>query len=264
MQNEVKVLKYINSKNIDVPIPEIKHADFSKNLVPFGFVVMNLIPGLTLKEYVNKKEHSKDVFKELGMIKGKINSLRDKKYGDFTKQNTDSYSTVLKEEWNKLKVKLIKSKLNKVWFVEQDDFFNKNIALTEKDVGPCLVHGDTSLNNVLVKDGKVSGILDFEYAKFGCGIHDLFSSVKGFNIIFSNRNELINGYSKYVDVPNEWEKLMYFYQWFANIKALSHVKKMSWRDLDKKETYERKKSLRKKYKVNCKKHVTSFYDINGG
>jgi len=261
-QNELTVLKYINNKNIDVPIPIIKCADFSRKIIPFPFVVMEIIPGVTLKEYIKLNENNKRIFNELGIIKGKINSIRNKKYGDFKQQVTDSYQDVLKEKWDKIQLKLNKSELNKDFIIEQDNFFGKNLDLTKKDIGPCLVHGDTSLSNILVKDGKISGILDFEYAHWGCGIQDLCSSIRGFDFFFANRKELIKGYSKYVDIPVEWEKLMYFYQWFANIKALSQVEKMVWRDLNKEDTNKRRKSLREKYVLNCKKYTEAFYDIN--
>ena len=260
-KNEMNVLNYINEK-INIPIPIIKHSDFSRKIIPHPFVVMNIVPGFTLKKHVKSNKANTEIFYELGKIKGKINSIKNIDYGGFKENKIDNYQEVLHNEWNKIKLKLNMSELNKEFIIEQDNFFNKNLNLTKNDVGPCLVHGDTSLNNILIKDGKISGILDFEYAHWGCGIQDLFSSIRGFNVFFSNKKELIKGYSEYIETPREWEKLMYFYQWFANIKALSQIGKMFWRDLNKEDTNERKKTLRETYILNCKKYIKAFYDIN--
>lgn len=245
-KNEVRVLKYIHEKNIDVPIPNVVCSDFSKEIVPCAFLVMELIPGLTLKSYVKQNLCVDGVFRELGEIKGKLNSVKNEKFGNFSKPIKDTYSDLLRDEWRKVLNKLQAAEHDEAFVDRHNVYFHKNVDLTRNDVGPCLVHGDSSLNNILVEKGSVCGIIDFEFGQWGCGIQDLFGGVRSFDVLYANRVALLEGYSKHVLVPEELENLIVFYQWFACVKRLSRVKQMSWRNLSKEETRRRKEALRKK------------------
>lgn len=46
------------------------------------------------------------------------------------------------------------------------------------------------------------------------------------------------------------KKLMYFYQWIANLELISLIETMNWRDLNEEKTNERKKNLFVKYANN--------------
>lgn len=69
--------------------------------------------------------------------------------------------------------------------------------------GPCLVHRDFRPGNLIVRDGKLQGIIDWASARSGFAEQD-FCSLEHFKWSFhaSYKKSLLDGYSSIRPVPN--------------------------------------------------------------
>lgn len=62
---------------------------------------------------------------------------------------------------------------------------------------PCLIHGDYTLDNVLVRDGRVSGIIDWCWGAWGDPRHDLALATRPKPEAFNDRSDLDAFYRGY-------------------------------------------------------------------
>jgi len=126
----------------------------------------------------------------------------------------------------------------------------------KKEIGPRLCHGDASLTNILVKKvGSkyvVSGIIDFEFCRSSGITQELFSGLRTQDRKYEHKDSLVKGNLRYNKLPKEWEQLICLYKWISSLDRLTKIKGMSWRNLDKKQTDERKKDLRRGALQNLK------------
>ena len=72
------------------------------------------------------------------------------------------------------------------------------------------------------------------------------------------KESLIKGYTKYSKLPENWEKLVIFYQWIKNINRISNIDTMTWKNLNEIEIVKRKENLKIKTLDSLKKIVADF------
>ena len=144
----------------------------------------NTIPGALLISYIDGKPLTGNVTKELsyqmGIMLAKIHSISLKKYGGIETEGEidepDVYFGRLKETFNENFVLC-----QKVMMPEKlsmcKEIFNYYLSKLPTPEGPCLLHSDYRMGNILVKDSNVVGIIDFEVANGGLAAED-FSLLK--------------------------------------------------------------------------------------
>lgn len=249
VEKDIAVRKYVLQHLPDMPIPKTLHVDFSEQNVPFKFIILEKMKGATLKETLSTIPKKEDVFYQIGELKGKMNSLKNSVFAEIgpnliQKNQSSSWLSFIEQKFQKIYAKLQQfSLLSSEELNSIKTFWKKNNHLVEDDVGPCFCHGDTSFSNILISDTQnISGIIDFEYAMWGCGLYDLFSSVRSKETV-TFASSVLKGYAKYCVVPSSWKKLMNLYQWLAHLNRLSGIKSMKWRDLSPEESEARRTSI---------------------
>lgn len=246
-EKEVRVIDFLSEKLPEFPVPRVVRWDDSESLVPFKYTVLTRLPGETLDDAYDTINEKPSVFFSLGRFKGMLNSIRNNVFGDIDKK---LHITNRFESWSEFMENDVTHSLGKLKeqgfdITDEEKFWSSAKHILKHEIGPCLCHGDTSLSNILVMDSQIMGFIDFEYARWGGGMHDLFSSIRGFKTLYQHTEDILRGYAEYYKV-GEWERLMWLYQWIANIKQLSNIRKMKWRELTEEECERRKRHIYQK------------------
>jgi Ser/Thr protein kinase RdoA (MazF antagonist) len=252
-QKHIRTL--VRKKFKEFPIPKIIKSDFSKKLVDKPYIIAEKIDGNSFLSEYNNVNNKADLNEQIGELYGKLHSFKFETYGelDHSLKPIKTYKNWYLEKIKQTRKFIKKIEENKILppkkTEEIKEFFEDKKTLLKKEVGPVLCHGDSSHTNILVKKiGNmhiVTGIIDFEFARSSGPVQELFYGIRTFNRKFKYRKSLVQGYTKWNKLPEEWEELANLYSWMANIEQLTRINKMKWRNLDETKTKARKKEIKR-------------------
>ncbi|MBS3816473.1 MAG: aminoglycoside phosphotransferase family protein [Candidatus Thermoplasmatota archaeon] len=100
------------------------------------------------------------------------------------------------------------------WLENRSHIFTDNIE-------PRLIHSDLSSSNVIVQDSSVRGIIDFDIAKAGNNVFDIYRVYRHFEE--EKKSEIaVNGFFETysIDLPQNYKKQIEFYR---TIDPLSYI-----------------------------------------
>lgn len=263
-----KIRKLIQEKFKDFPIAKIIKSDYKKKIINKPYIIIEKIEGESLQKSYNKVGNKEGLFEEIGELYGKMHSFKFSSYGELDVQLNlvKTYKNwylknckKVKKLFNKLEDrKLISQKMLK----ENKEFFDSKKTMLKKEIGPRLCHGDASLTNIIVKKSgnkyHVSGIIDFEFVRSSGVTQDLFSGLRSPDLKYEYKKNLVKGYTKWSKLPEGWEKLILLYKWINNLNRLTKIKKRSWRNLNEKQSLQRKRNMRKEALLSLKKILKSY------
>lgn len=166
MAAEVESMKLIK-ENTSLPVAKILYYSTDHILCSSDYFFMEKLPGMSYadleKKMPEEEKHKIDVC--LGRYDKAINQIHNDKFGYFSQpeyQGTDWYQvfsliteSVLKDgEALKVDIGVSYDEIRNL--LRQSEAFFKEVTV------PCLVHWDLWSGNVLIENGQVSGIIDFE------------------------------------------------------------------------------------------------------
>ncbi|MBT7238088.1 aminoglycoside phosphotransferase family protein [Candidatus Woesearchaeota archaeon] len=265
-QEKLKIL--LGKKFKKFPIAKIIKFDYSKENFDFPYIILEKIKGASLKSSYDKILNKGEIFENIGEIYGKLHSFNFSSYGEL-----DSNLKLFKEysNWFENKCEKIEKTLHKIEIGNNltkkelnihKKFYEKNRFILNEESKPCLCHGDASNTNIIVdKVGKkfeIKGLIDFEFVRSSGAVEDLFTGFEFSEQKLYFKESLIKGYTKYSKLPENWEKLVIFYQWIKNINRISNIDTMTWKNLNEIEIVKRKENLKIKTLDSLKKIVADF------
>ncbi len=204
-----KYLYGLIKKKTDVLVPDVIAS--GKN-----FILMTMISGKELslgnKNMIRKagealaKIHSIK-FPYYGWIIGKQIKPKFRKWSDFL-----DYDISLK--FKRIPNKTIKKKITAI--------IDDNRHLLDIKSKPCLLHKDYHPSHIIVKDEKINGVVDIEWAIAG---HNELDIAKSCSWMFAKKPELegifLDGYRKYGQLSKEFDSRKKFYKLINLVSALS-------------------------------------------
>jgi Ser/Thr protein kinase RdoA (MazF antagonist) len=220
METELALSNYI-SRQAGVPIPRIlAHGTIEDQ----HFLLREVIPGVTLRQALNENANPKPLFIQAGetlaqfhcfnfAAKGFFNpdlSL-DKSADLFNQAEYESFLAVLQAK------KLLSDKeYAALRNIKMGDYYD----ISEN----VLCHCDYSLDNILVQNCRIVGILDFEYscsAPFmdDLAAFDLFASLNGYDRYLDC---FYAGYTQFRPIPDFYFSGLSFYKFYRLISMLSY------------------------------------------
>jgi aminoglycoside phosphotransferase (APT) family kinase protein len=221
-----KFLFYFLGKKTDLPFPEVITLDYSKKIIDYDYMVLKKLPGASLEKTFPSlsKEKKKKLAYQLGEALAKIHSIHFNRIGHFVPDKIKE-----KRSWKNLildiyyeSIKSIKktSFLSKSTLQKIDQFIEKNEKLLNTRFKPSLIHSDYNFENILIKNGKISGILDLEWSHSGDPEYELSTiNMKLFKLIKSPyRHHFFKGYEskfKRRKIPKNLEKLYRIVYWLG-------------------------------------------------
>ncbi len=160
-----------------LPIPRIYRYDASFTLLPVEYYMMEHLEGTPynhVKESMPETEREA-VEHQLGVMNRLINQVRGKRFGFYSGTQHDSWKDAFREmifgvleDGEDAEVTLT------IPYSELKEQIELRLGVLDEVKEPQLVHWDLWDGNVFVKDGKVTGIIDFERALWGDPLMEVY------------------------------------------------------------------------------------------
>jgi len=193
--NEIYFLKNLNN----LPVPRIFQELPPENEIN-GAILMEYLTGELLK----KEDFTEPLLYEIGRQLACIHQHKAAGYGDLTRSNElevdplQYFATKFEEVFNECNVHLPKQLSDKCY-----QYYSAHQHLLRAVDGPCFTHRDFRPGNLIVKDNKLQGIIDWSAARGGFAEEDFCPIEHGeWQISPEDKNAFLNGYSSVRPVPN--------------------------------------------------------------
>lgn len=168
MATEVAAMRLVR-QNPEIPVPEIYFYDDAHDLCDSDYFFMEKMDG-DLLQYAKASLSSEtlaSVERRTGEIMREINAFPGTYFG--LQGNPDLRDNTWKEAFIKLVESVLEdgARKNAVYDYSYDELRSivlKHASSLEEITTPCLVHWDAWELNWFVKDGRISGLIDFERA----------------------------------------------------------------------------------------------------
>ena len=219
-------------KNTEIPAPKLFYINYEFNNGE-GVLIQEYIEGRSLKNILKKGSFNKRTLEESGKFLAKLH-----KYSFMGEWQDPKSKIKSKEEWIKEKVKkrnnsnIENLKKLEILSAEKIRRMEKYIDNFEKELNSydfklCPLHGDYNLENIMINEGKVKGILDFEQHHMGHNLSDLgiayyWFKFEGFERLF---NFFLEGYKKEFAVKMDITRFLHGYYIMQVIGAISFLSK---------------------------------------
>jgi len=220
LEKEKYVTRLI-TEHTDVPVPTIYLVDNTKDTFSTQYSLMSKIDGVDLESLLPNidKSRKNELMEKAGECLGKMNSIKFNRFGSIRGDSVVDGEENLEEHYRKFSEKTF-SRISgmeeaKGLIDNAKDFIERNIKLMQIPAEPCLIHYDYRPENIMIKNGELSGILDFEACRSS---HNELDFVQVEETIFTPYPELekpfLNGYQKHSSIsPSpEFEKRQKLYQ----------------------------------------------------
>jgi aminoglycoside phosphotransferase (APT) family kinase protein len=170
MKAEVEALRLVKEKT-EVPVPEIIYYDDSHTLCNADYIFMEKIEGdnfFTLKSQgLIPYETQNEIFRQVGLYNYEMNQIHGTAFGYMGIPESQGSS------WKEVFLAMIEEVLGDgerigidlgTSYDEVRELIQKACISLEEVTEPCFVHWDLWDGNIFVKDGRITGIIDFERA----------------------------------------------------------------------------------------------------
>lgn len=220
--NEVFAIKLIEQKT-NVPVPKIYDYSSECNEIGYEYILMEKIEGnnLTEKFSQNKINYLKQIanfvaefqkikFDKIGSINEKYEVVEDL---DIGKGPFNSF-----KEWAQATIQSRLIDLEKTKFKHHILRFKKCSELIENtDLPIVFCHSDLELKNFIEKDGKIVGIIDFEWA----GAYPYIQDISSFEHDYELNEEELKEFEKILEEKN------IIYKMPEKVKDAKHIKSLA-------------------------------------
>lgn len=205
-----------------------------------GYIVETYVPGKTLKEefvHLDSRKKMQLMF-EVGNILGKINTSMDLNQiekSDLWRYGYDSAIEFPQYKWIDIYEKRILEWVERIRVnhesMETIKACSQKImaAILKRDINTdlSLLHRDYGFRNIMIKDGKLSGVIDFEYSVPGDKYFDLSKIIfndLNFETDTDLREAFFNGWSEVTKEEIDWDKI-WIYLAIQGLGAIQWVDK---------------------------------------
>ena len=213
-----KFLFDLLKKKTDLPIPKVIDLDTSKKIIPQDYILLEKLPGELLKKSFTKLSHNQErkLAFELGLSLAKIHSIHFKNVGHFKPDKLVKDISWSKFVWG-IYTDSLKS-IKKGKFLDEnlvrriESFIEDNKNLLGVKFKPSLIHSDYNGGNILIHNGKITGIFDMEWSYSGHTEYELSAmNLKLIRTISPYREDFFRGYASKIKRRKDHEQFESFY-----------------------------------------------------
>ncbi|WP_240338450.1 phosphotransferase family protein [Peribacillus alkalitolerans] len=197
LKKEIEVMNEL-ALHTDLPIPKVFLSHIDDEQV---WAVLEYFEGITLREALMRtknKEVRRNLIFEFGATLNRIHSV------------TCPPALITPSDW--LEAKLNEAKYNLITYGTEGtlELLDKLIKHRPEPIQPCLIHGDFTIDNVLVVDQKIVAIIDWSGGGYGDPRYDVSLSVRQKEGIFDHKNDSVIFYEGYGEKLITEEEYDYF------------------------------------------------------
>ncbi|WP_053372510.1 phosphotransferase family protein [Paenibacillus sp. FJAT-27812] len=172
MKTEVEVLRLVKLVGA-LPVPAVYAHDNSESIVDCEYFIMEMLEGEPYNKVKDQltEEQRNQIDYQLGVYNRQLNEIRGERFGLYAASDGSADSTWRESFHQLLLGVLADGEREGVQLPADYDSIRNEVALRldvlDEVTEPRLVHWDLWDGNVFIKDGAVSGIIDFERALWG-------------------------------------------------------------------------------------------------
>lgn len=227
----------IVSENSDVPVPKVIASDLSKQDFSYMYFISEKIDGYNpLKRFKYMPiDEKKTILRQLGRYMGRFHrDITFDSFGQFNYSESDGLE-IQEGSWPDVFMQIMEKQLSEVSHDAFDDLvpiireiLEDNLHLLEGNFQPVMVHQDYGPRNIMVDEGSISGIIDWERAISGHKEYDLFKAERRFIDDRFNSREvreelrpvLFEGYLEENALSSGWRERRKLYRYCYNIESI--------------------------------------------
>ncbi|MFC4403747.1 phosphotransferase family protein [Gracilibacillus xinjiangensis] len=201
LKKEHFVLRCLSTETT-IPVPKIKKLDIDSDKTQV-WLLMEFLEGRTLRTALSKETNQavrSELIYNFGKMLHQIHSTACPK--ELMKEEPWLEAMLADAEYNLANYKVDGSKI----------LLEKISSNKPKAFAPTLIHGDFTMDNVLVENGKISAVIDWAGGTYGDPRYDVSLSIRPKPGLFESENDkemFFQGYGKKI-IDNEE------YEYFAN------------------------------------------------
>lgn len=171
-KNKIKLQAWVCKKwkQLGVAVPE-------PLIIRKSYIIETYIDGNDLSTTQLTMKQKYNFFMALGKQLKKMHSVKTKNFGYFKKEMVGKYSnwhSFIGEDFlRNIELCLKKNRINKNWANKLMKYYQENKDYLKKFNKPKLLHADLSKDNLMVKNGGFSGIIDAADALSGDPLYDI-------------------------------------------------------------------------------------------
>jgi len=217
-------------KDRGLSVPDIVKADRSHEIIEKDYLVKEYLQGKTLSQVKKELTESevRKIYQRLGDLYTKMHSMTFERFGKIVEiggkfkveTSFDSYRDFfldLSSSWLDRGVNTpFEDKVP-----ELEEWLEKNSHIFKDYIEPRLVHSDFSSRNIIIHNSGVEGIIDFDIARAGNNVFDIYRVYRHFKE--EKKSEVaVNGFFETysTDLPQNYKKQIKFYR---TINPLSYI-----------------------------------------
>ena len=240
-ETEPYVLDLIRQRS-DIPVPECVARDTSESTIPEYYHILRKMKGYAPAESSSKpafrdlgENKKKQILYQVGRNMAKLHQIQFEAFGELRVENKEL--TVEKVDgWSDLFKDMISFWIDQVEGGEFDNLVpeireavENNLDIIEDVETPVLVHREIDTKNILVEDGELTAILDWEACVAGHREFDL-ATTEGRMIAHSfstdsiwekYRKELYKGYESIRNLKDGWRERRQLYLLYPMILEMA-------------------------------------------
>lgn len=213
---EIEAFCYAYFKN-KIPIPELIVYDESKKICKWNYLIYSKIQGTNLyaKWHLLKESERKEIVREICEILKTINSSSTEEFNRQFGQETplNWQEKILAKINNSLKEIELKEILDRESISAIQEYVNENKhVLIPQDIS--LVYWDIHFDNVIIKDQKLVGIIDFERTEL-CSIDFVLDIVK--RMVDYPKKYISEDFEKFARTEDYQDLLLWYKEYYPKL-----------------------------------------------
>ncbi|MHA1125359.1 MAG: phosphotransferase family protein [Candidatus Heimdallarchaeota archaeon] len=183
-----------------IPIPKIVFFDSNQKLIPYDYMIQEKAPGMELNTAIAsgqlKEDQLEKIIEQLASYLGELHSIHFDFFGDFNqkesypiKQQVTASDRLWGSKYANWQLCFKAFCFDNLNWVDTSSFVNMRKPLITKidefskrvpqpEIA-CFVHSDIQPTNILVHEGEISAILDFEWSYAGSSSFDYDLTLAG-------------------------------------------------------------------------------------
>ncbi|WP_239615988.1 phosphotransferase family protein [Cohnella mopanensis] len=169
MKTEVHAMRQLSSSG-ELPIPRIYAYDQSLELLPVEYFIMEHLEGRPYNQVKLdlSEEQREEIYLQIGKLNRLINEVQGSGFGFYSQPSFRSWRDAFAEMiFGVVADGKDAGVTMPIAYEELEKLIEKQLDCLNDVVEPRLLHWDLWDGNVFVKDGQVTGIIDFERALWG-------------------------------------------------------------------------------------------------
>ncbi len=235
--NRVKIdkeaVKLKELQKIDIPSAKLFFYEDKLEAIGFRFLLIEKLEGIPALESINdfNPDQTKEFLTDLATFLGNLHSQRSKKYSSYYMDKTLTRKTKFPEFIMGEVKSILKgfedlglAKHHKVDTQYLYKWFNGHSPMLNLP-GYSLIHGDVRASNIIVKDFKMVGFIDWEMSCYSDPAQDLGWTLFFFKLyenLKKNRGYFFTEYWKKLE-KYDFEARVFFYEFLAAIRIYTYA-----------------------------------------